>query len=211
MRLIAAILCLVVSGCAPNLYQQWDTIFETWASSDMERGVWRTQSDVSWILGGPPSDCEPLTADPPKMGVWWHPTEAGTLLLVLPGGPAEEAGLRAGDRVVRLGDRLISTPSDAKSAGADLEPGVQTTVEFLRAVTTEPVKPVKVVLTPRVLGVEQCDWHVGGAISLSTTDPDADGGGDDGDSGSRSHQRSFRGTFRFTDGWLVRYQGQYLW
>ena len=212
MRLIAAILCCAVCGCAPNVYQHWEAIFDTWVSIDMTRGVWRTQSDVSWILGGPPSDCEPVTSDPPKMGGWWDPTQAGTLLLVLPGGPAEEAGLRAGDRVVRLGARLISTPEDAKAAGADLEPGVQTTVEFLRAVTTEPVKPSKVVLMPRALEVEQCYWHVGHvATSRSATDADGEGGGGGLASGSRSDERSFRGTFRFTEGWLVRYQADYLW
>jgi|GEM_PF-4658600 C-terminal processing protease CtpA/Prc len=143
------------------------------------------------------------------MGVWWHQTEAGSVLLVLPGGPAEEAGLRAGDRVLKLGGRLISTPADAKSAAADLELGVHTTVEFLRGVTTDPVKPLNVVLTPRVLEVEQCYWQVGTGPSATYADRDGDEGGLD--SGSTSHQRSFRGTFWFVDGRLVRYRGAYLW
>ncbi len=181
MRLIAALLCLAHSGCTANRYQQFDAMFGAWVSTDMVKGVWRTQSDVSWILGGPPSDCESVTADQPKLGVWWDPEQAGTLLLVLPDGPAEAAGLRTGDRVVKLGARFISSSEDTKSAAADLEPDVQTTVEFLRAVPTEAVKPLEVVLTPRMLEVEQCHWHIG------------------------THQRSFRGTFQFVDGRLVQY------
>ena len=199
---LIVILCLAFSGCARNLYQQWDAMFVAWTSTDMTNGVWRTKSDVSWVLGGAPSDCQSVTSTPPRMGMWWDPADAGRVLLVLPDGPAAEAQLRVGDRIVRLGPKVISTPEEAKSAGAGLELGVPTTIEFLHAAATEPIK---VSLTPRMLELEQCSWHIG-----VTSDAYSDRVGDNRPV-RKSDQRSFRGIFRFVDEWLVRYSGDYQW
>jgi predicted metalloprotease with PDZ domain len=53
----------------------------------------------------------PLAPFPPRLGVWWdagQPMERGLRLTnVAAGSPAEEAGLRSGDRLVKLADRDV--------------------------------------------------------------------------------------------------------
>ncbi|HRI08201.1 MAG TPA: M20/M25/M40 family metallo-hydrolase, partial [Nannocystaceae bacterium] len=51
---------------------------------------------------------------------------------VRPGGPAEAAGLRAGDVIVRIGDRDIHNLDDYMASFAALQPGVEVIVTVLR-------------------------------------------------------------------------------
>ena len=94
-RLTVALAMAVVTmatGCTPpvNIYQKWGTTIESWINTEALRGVWYEKADVSFLLGQPPSDCDPITYKGAQLGIWWD-LKAGTLSRVLPDGPADEA------------------------------------------------------------------------------------------------------------------------
>jgi S1-C subfamily serine protease len=55
-----------------------------------------------------------------------------TIGAVAPKGPAQRAGLRAGDRIVGLGTAKIDSLADLRRALAALKPGDKTTMEIRR-------------------------------------------------------------------------------
>ena len=61
------------------------------------------------------------------------------VVAVQPGGPANRAGLQAGDVIVRFGDRAIEQPEDVAGMTLELEPGSKVTLEVLRNGRREPV------------------------------------------------------------------------
>jgi S1-C subfamily serine protease len=68
--------------------------------------------------------------------------EAGGILLsgVMPGSPAEAAGLTAGDVVTEMGGRTIDTIYDFQAALAEHAPGDSITVKFVRGSETREVR-----------------------------------------------------------------------
>src|SRR6266508_1769657 len=59
--------------------------------------------------------------------------EHGAMIVaVQPGGPADRAGMAAGDVIVRLGDRSVEQPEDLAGATMELEPGAKVPVELMR-------------------------------------------------------------------------------
>lgn len=63
---------------------------------------------------------------------------------VRPGGPAEQAGLRAGDTITQLGDREIHNLDDYMAAFASMQPGVEITVKVTRG-----DEPLELKMTPQ--------------------------------------------------------------
>jgi serine protease DegQ len=60
-------------------------------------------------------------------------TENGaTVVAVQRGGPADKAGITAGDVIVRLGDHAIEQPGDLATTILELEPGTKIPVEIVR-------------------------------------------------------------------------------
>jgi len=59
---------------------------------------------------------------------------------VQPGGPANRAGLQAGDVIVRFGDRSIEQPEDLAGMTLELEPGTNVALEVLRNGRPETVR-----------------------------------------------------------------------
>ncbi len=69
----------------------------------------------------------------PLLGVITAPgTGQVEVLHVLQGSPAAAAGLRRGDRLVRLAERTVSTPAEVEKILARLAPGRQVALEILR-------------------------------------------------------------------------------
>lgn len=62
-------------------------------------------------------DVEPVDADV------WGRTRGVRIAQVVPGSPADEAGLEAGDRLVRANGRVLSTPLDLEAVLLDLRAG----------------------------------------------------------------------------------------
>jgi S1-C subfamily serine protease len=58
---------------------------------------------------------------------------AGALVVaVQPGGPANRAGIAAGDVIVRFGDRAIEDPEDVAALTLELEPGTDVPIDVQR-------------------------------------------------------------------------------
>jgi len=71
------------------------------------------------------------------------------------GGPAEKAGLQAGDIIIKLGDKEIEHSNDLPVLVADITPGSKTTLEVIRKgnsktlnITVGEMKTAKVVREP---------------------------------------------------------------
>jgi len=62
------------------------------------------------------------------------------VVAVQPGGPANRAGLQAGDVIVRFGDRPIEQPEDLAGITLELEPGTSVALEVLRNGRPETVR-----------------------------------------------------------------------
>jgi serine protease DegQ len=71
------------------------------------------------------------------LGVSTTPAGGGAqgalIMAVQPGGPADRAGIEAGDIVVRFGDHVIDEPEDVAGATLELEPGTRAALDIVRA------------------------------------------------------------------------------
>lgn len=84
-------------------------------------------------LAGPRSTS---SEEPVRLGVMPMPTEDGEGLLidnVSDGSPAANAGMRAGDRIIRIGKTRIQSIEDAMSSLSGLKQGDKTDVQVVRA------------------------------------------------------------------------------
>jgi putative serine protease PepD len=78
------------------------------------------------------------TIDRPYLGLSSTATSAGVEVAdVVSGGPAERAGLRAGDRIVRLDDEPVSEPGDVTDVLNSHEPGDSIEIEVERSGSRE--------------------------------------------------------------------------
>jgi putative serine protease PepD len=71
----------------------------------------------------------------PFLGVSTTETDAGSgarVAAVVPGGPAADAGLRAGDVITRVGDTRVAEASDVAGAIESLRPGEEVTITYTR-------------------------------------------------------------------------------
>jgi S1-C subfamily serine protease len=67
-----------------------------------------------------------LRTGPPRQG------QGARVVAVEREGPADRAGIEAGDVIVRVGERLVQRPQDVTSVVLGGEPGEQVSIEFLR-------------------------------------------------------------------------------
>jgi len=79
----------------------------------------------------------------PYLGVTTRPADTGTGVVVervIAGGPAQEGGLRAGDRILSVGDRSVSEPADVAAAVVARKPGDDVSVRVRRGSGERSVK-----------------------------------------------------------------------
>jgi hypothetical protein len=62
----------------------------------------------------------------------FHSRDGAFVQEVVPGSPAERAGIKPGDILVRIADRDVKTGRDVQDTMASLSPGAQTTVRIFR-------------------------------------------------------------------------------
>ena len=86
-------------------------------------------ADVYWAIG-----YDDLEGERVKLGIVIQPAEEGGVRVigVLPGSPAEAAGLRKGDRIVSAGGDAVREPSDLTRKVREYEPGDTGPVEIMR-------------------------------------------------------------------------------
>jgi membrane-associated protease RseP (regulator of RpoE activity) len=166
---LLAVLVAILAGCTPSLYQEWGHHMDMLTRQNGRVG------DVSLLLGSPPTRCDAVTARYLSIGT---SLQAQRLVVhsVIPGGPAEQAGLHPGDTITSVAGQPVANPEDVSSAvrrhardGQPLELGTS------RGNFT---------LLPKAPKAEQCYWDVqAGQVS-------------------RSDQRSFRASCRVNDGFL---------
>ena len=79
----------------------------------------------------------------PYLGVTTSDADAGVgavVQRVIPGGPADEAGLRTGDRILSVGDRSVKQSADVASAIVAQQPGDEVSLRIRRASGERAVK-----------------------------------------------------------------------
>lgn len=95
------------------------------------------------MLGLIPEDLKPYERDK-------HNVQAGAIVReVESGGPAERAGIQAGDIVTQVGDRPITNQLDLRVKMYEVEPGTSVRVEYLRGGQTRSAE-VQAATPPRV-------------------------------------------------------------
>jgi serine protease Do len=76
-------------------------------------------------------------------------TDVGVLVVaVVPGGPADEAGIRPSDVITAIGDDEVAEPGDLAAALRDHEPGGEVEIELWRDGGVEAVTVVLGALPP---------------------------------------------------------------
>jgi hypothetical protein len=139
-------------GCAkpdPSLYQKWDAQL-------LDAPLHGARiDDVTRVLGSPPSHCDDVADPSPTIGIGLDTKETNKAVIywVLPQGPADTAGLRAGDQIISVGGKPVSSPLEAVRSirklareGSPLE--VQTDRGAFSPVPTVPA-------------TQQCTWDLG--------------------------------------------------
>lgn len=195
-RSINLALVLLIAGCAST------SLYQTWGQRllNLPQEGARTE-DVSLLLGSPPYRCESVSNPSLTIGALIDPQEP-VVRFVLPGGPADEAGIRKGDRLVSVASSPALTTRDAVSAIQSLaREGTQLEIQTNRG---------SYKVSPRRETEEQCYWEVGaGQVARGASSATINPYGGQAVSGSASYQRFFRASCRIRGGYLVGCQSNW--
>lgn len=188
------ILSLFLFGCYPpqpppkSLYQNWGDQL-----SEMPLSNARVE-DVSMVLGVPPLHCDKLVAHRPAIGVKIDSSEP-LIISVTPNSPADLAGIRAGDKIDKINEQVITDTDELIAVIQNANEGTKIEFESSRGVFS---------VTPRLPKIEQCYWDVnsGQASELEgrlhvrafSNDPNLS---------ASSRLNYFRASCRFADGYAA--------
>ena len=180
---------LAVACAKPSAYQSWGKQLV-----EAPRQNARVE-DVSFLLGGPPSHCEPIDQSYPLIGIMMNPKRP-VIDAVRPRSPADAAGLRTGDTIVAIAGQPISKPDQ-----------VLTTI---RAHTRDG-EPIDVLTTrgsfsavPSLPKAEQCYWELqAGKVARAGEAAVVNQWGGSASASSSAYQRYFRASCRIHDGFIA--------
>lgn len=181
----------LVTGCATSVYRQWGKRID-----DLTRQSARVD-DVSMVLGTPPTRCDVVAASSPSIGASIDP-QTRALRGIIPGGAADQAGLRAGDAITSIAGQAVATPEQTVAVYRSYaREGQPLTLGTSRGTVS---------VIPKMPKVEQCYWDVqAGQVSQSGAYASPSGGYASGS----SNQRFFRASCRVNDGFLTGCQWNY--
>jgi hypothetical protein len=108
-------------------------------------------------------------------GKAWSQTTGARVRRVYPDSPADEAGLRVGDRIAAIGPAPTGDLYAALDAVLDLEPGEKTTITVERAgaFVTLPIAPAARPADPRPDPIDDFALHTGFRLQPRTEDRDS--------------------------------------
>jgi hypothetical protein len=177
---------LVVSACVTK------PLYQSWGDQIVQLGEDRApREDVSLLLGRPPTRCDPLDELGPRTG--FAVDEDGIVTALVPGGPAQRAGLEVGDKITRINGVPVATGTEVTSVG--FETGMPMMIET-------PEKSLFVV--PALMDVEQCDWEVRVEQATNARQGDApDPSAGAARSSPGGDERIFRASCRIVNGHVV--------
>jgi membrane-associated protease RseP (regulator of RpoE activity) len=148
--------------------------------------------DVSMILGSPPARCDAVAAPSPIIGARIA-QEKLIVVAVVPGGPADQAGLRTGDLISAVAGQAVS---NSENLGSTLRNSVRDG-QPLQIETNRGAFSV----TPRLPKAEQCYWDIqGGQVARSGGSGYVNQWGGSAGWGASSNQQFFRASCRINDG-----------
>lgn len=197
MRALSSLALMVLAklhvGCIG--VQQRPTMYQSWSDNicEMLYGNIRVD-DLSLVVGQPPQKCEPVPNPSPILGIQWRgsPLEVTS---VLPGGPADQAGIRAGDIITTVGGQTVLGYEQAKPiVGARVREG-----QPLQFATTRG----NLIVVPRALTSEQCYWDVqAGEVAQTSGSAYVNRSGGAAASSGEARRRFFRMSCRVADGFV---------
>ena len=186
---VVAVFAVAVTACVhPSLYQGWGKQLV-----ELPRQNARVD-DVSLLLGTPPSRCDFVETRPTIGATWSGPTTI--VLSVIPNGPADQAGLRPGDRIVAVDGQATANGEQAQAAiRRNAREGQPLQIETNRGI----VSPI-----PKLAKAEQCYWDVpAGPIARTGSSAYVNQYGGAAASGGSASARFFRASCRIHDGFVV--------
>ncbi len=186
----------VASACVrTSLYQNWGRQLV-----ELPRHNGRVD-DVSLLLGGPPTRCEPVNAPYPVIGVGVDP-EKPVVNSVVPSSPADQAGVRPGDSIKAIAGQPVANSEQLRSAiRSNAREGQPLHIETSRGTLS---------VVPKVPKAEQCYWEVqAGQVARASGSAYVDQWGGSAASGSSAHQRFFRASCRIHDGFVAGCQANW--
>jgi hypothetical protein len=172
------------------------TVYQSWGQQLGELPFRAARiDDVSFILGTTPEKCEAVTIGQPLIGVTWDANSPVVARFVLPNGPAEQVGIRAGDVLTAIGGKQVSDGESAWSAYASTaREGRPLQVETSRGAVT---------IVPKVLKAEQCYWDVrAGEVAQTRGGAYVNAWGGAARSSGEAYERFFRATCRVVEGFV---------
>jgi hypothetical protein len=124
-----------------------------------------------------------------------------SIFAILPGGPADLAGLRPGMKILAVEGQRFSSPDALHAWIGDLKDRVAVKIETDQGIYS---------VVPRVPEIQQCYWEVrGGRVESAGAGAGWNPAGGGAWGRGSAHDRFYRATCRFQDGFLMTINSQW--
>lgn len=182
---------LVTLACAasvivalPSGYAAGSAIHQNWGNQlDAAVKYHKTKDDISRILGAPPIKCEDVPGKP-QFGMLFSSGSGTTVLAIAPNGPAANAGIEAGDRIMSVDSMPVHSFEEVIALLLNID-----TPKHPVAIKTQSGSYSLTPTFPKKS--EQCVWETAaGQVGVA---------GESAGPSGETHRRYFRATCRFAD------------